>query len=230
MSSIFVFFQVGPQVDIPELFVRSLRKHNPGAIIIQCSDLKSATISGVDEVRRLDGDYANLVAFRLQCFSELAPNEPALYLDSDMVCLRPIEPETLASVHHVAVCKREFATNELFNTSIFGMDLAEYSGRTLGELYPYVGCATATNGPTFWKECLANLMRLDPKFHFFYGDQQVIRDLVQSGRYNVRHLRESIYACLPERLGQSLDKPKLVHFKGQGRKPLMLEWAQRFGL
>ena len=230
MSSVFVFLQVGREVDIPELFVRSLRKHNPDARIIQCSDPNSAAIPGVDEVRRLDGDCANLMTFRLQCFAEQAPNEPALYLDRDMICMRAIDPEALTGPHHVGVCKREFATGELFNASLFGMDLAEYAGKSMGEVYPYVACATATIGPRFWKDCLANLMTLDPKFHFCYGDQEAIRNIVQSERYGVRFLRESIYARLPEALGQSLDQPKFVHFKGRWRKPLMLEWASRFGL
>lgn len=223
----FVFLHVGPDASLPALLVRSIRAVHGDAQIIQCSDHATAAVAGVDEVRRFEGDTTTLMTFRLASFAALEQPAPALYLDTDMLCVGPLEPQSMLGDCEVAVCSREFGRAALFNTRFGGLDLTEYAGKTIGEIYPYVACATVTRGAAFWADCLANLASLPPKFRRWYGDQEAIRNVVSLGKYRTAHLPESVYGCLPERRTNDSAAPRLLHFKGAARKPLMLEYAKR---
>lgn len=227
MSAAFVFLHVGPAVEQPTLLVRSLRLFHPDAEVIQCTDRSTSEISGVSAVHRLEGDTSNLMTYRLASFAALERLEPALYLDTDMLCVAPIDPAAVLGGCDVAVCNREFSRGALINTRFNGLDLGEYEGRTLGEVYPYVACATIASSARFWQDCLANLHTLHRKFHSWYGDQEAIRNVVGCGKYKVGLLPESIYGLLPEAAGPRLASPRLLHFKGHHRKPLMIEFAKQ---
>ncbi len=138
-----------------------------------------------------------------------------------------IYPEMILDGYDVAVCRREFNRSDLLNTRFRGLDLSEYSGKTLDDVYPYVACATVTDGGSFWADCLVNLTSLHRKFHYWYGDQEAIRNIVGSGKYRSVLLPESIYGCLPEYSARISPGPSPLHFKGPGRKPMMLEYARR---
>jgi hypothetical protein len=229
MTPVFVFLHVGHDPTLPTLLVRSLRAQHPVAEIIQCTDLRTERVEGVDMVSRQAGDTGNLMTFRLEGFAALGLRRPAFYLDTDMLCVRPLDLASVMAGVDVAVCRREYHRDGIFNVHIHDLDLSEYDGRTLGEVYPYVACATASADDSFWLDCRQNLRRLHPKFHYWYGDQEAIRNIADSGEYRVRYLPESVYGRLPDEppLGTP---PCLLHFKGEARKALMLETAQRLGL
>jgi len=109
------------------------------------------------------------------------------------------------------------------------MSLHEYSGMRVGAVYPYIACATISGRREFWSDCLDNLLRLDPKFHSWYGDQEAIRNVIRSGKYRISTLPESVYGCLPE-YEKRVPPPKIIHFKGSGRKSLMIARASQLGL
>ena len=229
MSATFVFLHVGPASGFPTLLVRSIRAIQSDAEIIQCTDATTPVIEGVNSAARFAGDISNLMTFRLQSFATLNHAKPALYLDTDMLCVSRIDPVSELGECDVAVCHREFNCASPFNTGFAGLDLSEYTNMTLGDVYPYVACATVTRDGTFWSECLDNLRTLAPKFHYWYGDQEAIRNVIRSGRFNSKLLPESRYGCLPE-AHASAEAPYLMHFKGAHRKPLMLEFARKRGL
>lgn len=215
----FVFLHVGEEPNV-ELFVRSIQLTNPGSRIIQCSDNNTKQIDGVSDVFRLDTDAKNLMTFRLQAFADLRLREPAIYLDTDMLVLGKIEPDRLLENHEVACCERSFGRDGLINTSFKGMDLSEYTGKTLGEIYPVLACFTITKSSIFWETCFEYLLALDKKFHWWYGDQEAMRDVVKNKVFATCRLPESHVACLPE--FATNDKPPIcLHFKGPQRKAHM---------
>ncbi len=222
-----VFMHVGPDVWVPTIMARSFRKHNPRARIIQMSDAVSPAIEGVDEVFRQQLCDRNLMLFRMRCFAALAIDAPSWFLDTDMLCNRMLEfeAETPAAA---AVCLREFDCDKIFNHTYADMDMSEYKGRTMGSIYPYVACTTRLERPGFWTDCLAAIEALDPKFHFWYGDQEAIRNVIDAGRYPVGTLPESLYACPPEYENPSV-QPYISHYKGH-RKLQMLQRAARESL
>ncbi|HEX7886290.1 MAG TPA: hypothetical protein VF474_09965 [Phenylobacterium sp.] len=224
--SVIAFMHIGEQTQLPTIMVRSFRRHNPGIRIVQVADQDSPAIEGVDDTVRSPMADGNVMLFRMRCFAALATEEPTWFLDTDMLCNRPLELDE-ADVT-VAVCQREFGTQAIFNHRFGGMDLSEYEGRTMGSIYPYVGCATYVNRSNFWADCLQDMEALDPKFFNWYGDQEAIRNVVNSSQRPVAMLRESLYACLPEHAGQ-MSAPYIFHYKGQ-RKRVMLERAAAEGL
>ncbi len=225
----FVFLHVrnklaGDQAIFPIILVRSLRQQNPKARIVQCTDADTKEVAGVDEVVRVNSDAENLVLFRLECFAGII--EPAMFLDTDMICVRPIDPATTLGSDDVALCARNYDLNKKVQPKGY-IDLPEYSQRTYGEVYPYVACTTITKDQRFWIDCHDRLAAMEPKFWKWFGDQEAIRDAAR--KYRVRLLPEKTYGCLLDRQDEDRD-PILIHFKGAKRKKMMLDAAVMAGL
>jgi hypothetical protein len=223
------FLHVGQDTVLPRILVRSIRQYNPDAHIAQCTDRASPDVSGVDQVFRLDGDTDRLMTFRLRCFAGLTISEPTLFLDTDMVCTDRIDAAAELGGHDVAVCVREFNKDMLLDPRAMDLDLHEYEGRTLNEVYPYLACAVIAKNPEFWSLCLSNLMSLPDKFHRWFGDQEAMRNVIADSDWSVGRLRESLYACLPHAVNDPTHRPKLFHFKGPMRKQWMIDGAREAG-
>ena len=224
----FVFLHVGND-SAPALLCKSILRCMPDAEIIQCTDSTSEKIPGVTEVVRFEGDTNNLMTFRLECFAGLNIEKSAIYIDTDILILDKIIPDELLGESEVALCERTFDRNNPINTKFRGMDLSEYNGKTLGEVYPIIACFTVTKSSQFWQDCKENLESLDKKFHFWYGDQEAMRNVVASKKYATAFLPESKVACLPEHATPSYS-PIALHFKGAKRKPWMQDVASQLKL
>ena len=224
------FFHVGHDLVCPTLLVRSIRKHHSDAMILQCSDFSAPQIEGTDAVHRIEGDVANLMTFRLTCFSRLQIDAPTIFLDTDMLCLQKLDFSAILQDNDIAVCHRQFSTKSFFNIASESFPLPEYADKTLGQAWPYIPCATVTRSSDLWNDCLQNLLQLHPKFHRWYGDQEAIRNVVTSKKYKMAILLESIYACLPEVQPFYGNDVKLLHFKGPDRKSMIIDYAKRTGL
>ena len=218
----FVFLQVGDD-PFAEMMVSSITLSNPNSHIIQCSDPKTGKIKDVSQVFRLDSDPTNLMTFRLEAFSKLKLAEPAIYLDTDMLILKEIFADQFLQDTEVALCNRSFARDLLINTRFRNMDLSEYCNKTLGEIYPILACFTVTKSHEFWDACLTNLWGLDKKFHWWYGDQEAMRNIANGGIFSTRYLAESQVACLPEHFNAHTNA-SCIHFKGANRKSQMRDF------
>ena len=217
----FVFLHVGADPYV-ELLVHSIRKTNPNARVIQCTDKLTEKVHGTTEIYRHNGDTSNLMTFRLEAFSALRLQEPAIYLDTDMIVLGEISPEAILKDSQVICCKRSFERDSPINTSFRGMDLSEYQHQTLAEVYPIIACFTITEDSSFWLECFEDLIKLDQKFHRWYGDQEAMRNVASSGKFRINYLPESHIACLPE-FAQKDISPLCLHVNGGQRKVWMKE-------
>lgn len=214
----FVFLHVG--VDpLVELLVSSIHRTNPHARVIQCSDPLTSQVDGTTEIYRHCGDTSNLMTFRLEAFSALGLREPAIYLDTDMLVLTELNPAEILAEADVACCERSFGRDALVNTSFRGMDLSEYENKTFGEVYPILAAFTVTRTCEFWDACFERLVAIDKKFHYWYGDQEAMRDIARTNRFRTRLVPESMFACLPEFARDT--PPKVLHFKGAQRKKSM---------
>lgn len=221
----FVFFHVGHDLNV-NLLVKSIKATNPNAQIIQCSDFSTTKIDGVTDIFRLVSDVNNLMTLRLEIFSKLKLDYPAIYIDTDMLILKEVQINSLLNSYDVVCCQRSFALNDLINISFRGMDLSEYKNKTLGEIYPIIACFTLTKNYEFWYACYENLLTLDTKFHTWYGDQEAMRNIINSNRFKAGFLPESMVACLPEFFNFN-DPPISLHFKGAQRKVWMKDIFQQ---
>jgi len=206
-------FHVGDDVTQPARLIASIRRYMPSAKVIVCSDNKTPDM---DCDIRFDHyvDRNHIMTERLNAFAELNLNEPALYVDSDMVFLESVYPEDVLGDDEVVICRRSFNQDAIFNVEQRGLEFPEYQGMTLDEVYPYLACFTVTRSNQYWKELISIAENLDTKFHVWYGDQEAIR--MYAERYSVKAVEERHYACLPEQASQ-VNRPKILHYKG-GRK------------
>lgn len=225
-----VFMQVGDDPTF-ELFVWSVKLTNPSLNIIQCSDLTTKQINGTHHIHRISADPTNLMTFRLEAFSSLGLNEPAVYVDNDLIFLRSLDnlSEKLNG-HRVGLCRRDYKrTVEFSDEHISTYNLSEYRGVTLDEVYPYLACFTYSETASLWSSCLEVLKSIDPKFHKWYGDQEALRIISASGEFPHADLSENEYACVLDCFEDNKELAKAVHFKG-GRKVDMVRFAKHIGL
>jgi hypothetical protein len=224
--STFVFFHVGADISQPTAMVASLRRHNPGAEIIQVTDKDTPTIPGVTWAHPTEGNPEYLMLWRTRAFAALQLAQPALYMDTDMLVRRPLHPELLLGDAVIAVTRRSFMREAIFNAKQRGQDYSEHANKTLDAVYPYIGCCTITPDGFAWEQLAEMYDRLEPKYKTWYGDQEVLREYVNRlPPFVVAHLPEHQYACLPEHFGEH-PNPVIAHYKGN-RKAQMFTDAAR---
>ena len=222
----FVFFHVGSDTSLPTMLTKTIKLTNPSAEVIQCSDETTPLVEGVDHVQRGEYDPNRLMIGRLRAFSSLGLTRPALYLDTDMLVIKPIQINEILQGKHASFCARSFNFYGPFIGSQRGLDFSEYAGQPLGEVYPYVACSTITQDWTVWGELAKTLEGLHPKFKQWYGDQEAMKTWAKKNPVQFKTHTERELGCLPEEK-EHLPGASILHFKGVARKPLMLKLFQR---
>jgi hypothetical protein len=212
----FVFFHVGQDISYPQKMVKSILRHNPDADIIMCTDTDTPDVMGITARAESEVDKDNLMYSRMKAYSLLAIDTPALYMDTDMIVLNKIAVKDLLADRDVAFLQRTFNSDAEFNIEQRGIQFDEYKGKTLGELYPYVGCIVVAKSEV-WKDLLSIYDELDTKFKKWYGDQEALRIFFERHSERVAVITESEYGCLPE---YAHADAKILHYKGEARKKL----------
>jgi len=219
--NVYVFFFVGDDVSQPQMLVDTIRWVDPNSEVVHCADAGTPHIAGVSRRAEVKGDRARLMTYRLKAFAESGVDRPAIYVDTDMLCLRAIDSVALSRQYPVRFCSRQFAVDAPFNGRFRGMDFTEYDKQPLGVVYPYVACATVTPDAGVWGVLGAVLDRIEPKFSIWYGDQEAIKRFCSLKGINPSHgLPETLFGCLPE-YSNLIGEAYLLHYKGPSRKALM---------
>jgi len=217
---------VGEDLNTPTLMVDSIRLLMPTARVIQCTDLHTPKINGVSAVFRKAIDPERLMISRLKLFFQVGLNEPAIYLDTDMLLVSRFDPRQVLGNKRIAVCRRSFHRDTNFNTEMRGEEFAEYEGQPLGLVYPFLACSTITQNSGFWLDCLRELEKKPAKYARWYGDQEAIKLVIPClDQSEVAYISEEIYGCLPEFAGRLRSRPILLHFKGASRKTAMIRYS-----
>lgn len=164
---------------------------------------------------------------RLEGFAKLGLDKPAIYLDTDMLVIKRIAPSELLGGRTALLCKRSFNLEGAFVGNQRGIDFTEYDGMPLGQVYPYVACATISKDSDFWHSLAEILHGLEAKYMEWYGDQEAMRawaSKTKSSAYGF--LPESTFGCLPEEK-KFLPSAQILHFKGAHRKALMAKFYKK---
>ncbi len=222
MTTHFIFFHVG-DITLPSLLVKTIRKFNPDSKIHFLTDKITNDVNGVDEIFRLDLDRNYLMTARLEAYSKYQLIDPAIYIDSDMLLLRPID-FYIFSDNDVYLCKRENNCNNKFNHNLNDLDFTEYKGMTLDQVYPFLACFVYTKNFKFWEDCYSRILNLDEKFKIWYGDQEVLREVYKSRDYKFGIINENLISALPEH--SDPDKTFFAHFKSKYLKDFMPQCAK----
>lgn len=75
------------------MLVQSIRFFNPTTQIIYCTDKENPDIEGITRRVQSTGNRRQLMSFRIGAFAEALLDYPALYIDTDMLCTKPIDPK-----------------------------------------------------------------------------------------------------------------------------------------
>jgi hypothetical protein len=216
----FAFFHVGDDISQPQKMVKSLLRHNPDAYITMYTDRDTPDVMGITQRVESEVNREELCYHRVKAYAETPATliVPVMYLDTDMLVQGEIVVKDLLEPHkNVTFLRREFQRDAVFNVDQRGINFSEYEGKTIDEVYPYVGCTVVAEGVHVWKDLLAIYDALDPKFRRWYGDQEALRIYAEKYPERVSEINESVYGCLPE---HKTDDAKILHFKGEARKKL----------
>lgn len=226
-QSKFCFFHIGSDSSCPQMLVDSIRKFNPNSEIVYCTDNQSPNINGVTCRLEFDGNPSEIMTFRLKSFANTGIVGPAVYLDTDMLCLRPFDPALVLGNKDLYICKRSFSENVLFNGNFRGMNYLEYDQMPLGEVYPYLACTTITRNSEEWIELADVCDGLSKKFRIWFGDQEALKIIAKrKSEEQLGFMPEHTYACLPENVDY-VAQATFLHFKGAERKSLMIDFYKK---
>lgn len=204
-------------------FVSSIKTNYPNCNIIQCSDLDSPKIKGTDFIFREKIDINKIMEGRIFSYSKLNLKNTSIYLDSDMLLVRKIPFELFIDKADVFLLKRSFNLDGRLPKLFRGQIYEDHLKGTLGNIYPYIGCFIISKNNKFWKDCLKIYKRFNNNYKFWFGDQKVLREIVERNLYNFAFLNESDFACPPQFINQN-KQPYLIHFKGKIYKTLIKEY------
>jgi len=218
--STFVFFHVGEDVSMPAKMVQSLKAVMPDSRVIMCTEIKSTIPEGVDDVSYSEGNAEELMEWRLRAFARVRLTSPAMYIDTDMLFVLPVDPAAILGDKEIAFCRRDFDRDAAFNGEQRGGMFRRWAGIPLGTLFPYLACATVTKDYHPWHAMSMLMTLMDKERRTWYGDQEALRVYSHMLHpYLVGEFSEAQYACLPDKRREG-DVPHILHYKGPARK----EW------
>lgn len=211
--STFVFFHVGDDVSVPAKLVDSIQKTNPGAEIVMCTDSATPALEGVRRFE-CEVDREFLMLSRWEAYAGLNLDGPAVYLDTDMIVRGFVNVPALLGDKDYVFLSRTFDRMTPFNGQQRGLDFSEHHERPIGVVYPILGCFIITRSGKQWGTLLhGEYTRLPEKYKRWYGDQEVLREMLNTLKASEFNLvEESLFACLPEHV--STNSPFIVHYKG----------------
>lgn len=219
----FVFFHIGNDISMPKMLVDSINLTNPGADIIQCTDLTTPLVPGITKKLRISGNPNEIMSFRINAFNKAKLLNPAIYLDTDMLVIKKININQLLGKSFALMCKRNYTLEGAFIGNQRGLTFHEYDKKPLGEVFPFVACATITKDYKFWSLLSDEILTLDSRFQKWYGDQEAMKNVYfkLKNQLNFGYLNESEFGYLPgEKM--SPEPVKIIHFKGN-KKELMTQ-------
>jgi hypothetical protein len=204
-------------------FVSSIKKYHPESKILQCTDLETPKITGVDEVFRIDVNQNKIMEARMLSYSKLNISEPSVYLDTDMLILRKLPYNLLHDKAEVILLSRSFNKDKFVPEKFRGQIYKKHNNGTLGEIYPFIGCFTISKSNDFWKTCYEMYKKLDVNYKFWFGDQKILKQIVETKKFDIAFLQESDFACPPSFISNN-KTPFILHFKGKVSKKLIKKY------
>lgn len=217
------FFWVGNDITLPALLVRSAR-HVLGdaASIVQLTDRTTPEVEGVTSVMRTKLSDRIMVA-RLEAYARCGVKSPTLFLDADMLILRPFALPALGDGELGLTVREE---DDEINWR-YPMEFPEFEGRTLMQEMPYIYSFVYSRSELPFLRQLTRLNKMPKRFQLWYGDQVTLKREIDEGRSRAVHFDAGIYNRtvrssieFREILGRP-SWPAIVHFKGRNSKAEM---------
>lgn len=217
-----VFFWKGQDLTWPTILVLSLRRtFGADMEVVQLSDPDTPQVEGVTRCQRMKLPAPIMMA-RIQAYSTLEIAEPTLFMDADMMVVKPFDLPPLQA-NEVGVTPRDDHT--LINWHM-PVDFPEFENKYFDEEMPYIGSFVYTASPEIFRRQLEGMRKMVPRLQQWYGDQVTLKAEIDSGRFvrrdiNVRHFNRTVRTVgeFNVLLGTDFDVC-IVHFKGPKGKEI----------
>ena len=218
----FYFFHIGNDNDLAQMMINSIKFTNKNSKIYQLTDKNTPQIDKVDDCYRFDGNKNNIMKFRMEAYSktQLNKNRYSLFLDTDMLVLKKLNLSKYFKNSEVLLCKREINVHQIVNIDFNNMDMQEYNNKSVGEVWPYLGCLIGVKNSSSLIRMNQMYNNLEEKYKIWYGDQIILKTFVHQNYSKTSFVGELEYAHVPSDNKISKDT-KIIHFKGNRLKPYM---------
>lgn len=185
---------------LAEMMVESVKRAMPGVEVLQMTDTTTKAIDGVDDVRRIEIDSPWLMPYRLKHLAALDGEN--IILDTDVLVQEDLR-QVFEQQFDVALTKRDVGL-------IDGLDM------------PYNIGVMFSRCPAFWQEANEYSLTLPDNQQMWFGDQLAVKEVAQSGRFNVAELDCDVWNYSPNTKFFDPKGRKVIHFKGTTRKVWMV--------
>lgn len=222
------FFWIGQDVTIPTLLCRSIRNvFGPRFNVYQLSDHLTPKVEGVTHFKKMKLSPHIMVA-RLEAYAALDVTEPTLFLDADMLVLRPFDLPQLAE-NEVGVTIRG-ARDTLHFSEQYLERYPEFANKDTAQVMPYIFSFVYVHSQLLFLRQLIALRKLPKRYHRWFGDQITLKNEIDSStRFTARYFDITLYNRTVRSRGEFeevIASPQpvfLAHFKGPESKSVMFE-------
>lgn len=189
--------------------VRSARASIKKAEVYHLTDNDSPAVDGVDDTIRMK--LEPMARMRMRHHGLLTGEW--LFVDTDVVFQQDVR-NVFQNDFDIAVCDREW-------------DHVKPAGGFTDRM-PWNMGVVFSRTPAFWTECYQRVRLLDKQKQRWMGDQEAFCDVIEEGQFKVHQLPGAVYNFPPaldnNESSQAIEaKAAIVHFKGEQRKPMMLQ-------
>ncbi len=206
-------------------FINSIKKYHPQSKIIHCTDIITKSFDGVDVVHRVKFDTNFLMYGKIKSFSTLKIDRTSIYLDPDMLIMKTVPIDSIENKADVFLLKRTF-NNEANIPLVFrGLKFSNHQNKKYTDVYPYIACLVICKQQIFWKKCLDYFNNIDYVYKLWFGDQEILRLMVEKKTFTFGFIEEKDFACPPQNL-KGNTRPFIIHFKGKINKLMIKKYYE----
>ncbi len=195
----------------------SIKKHHPNSKIIQITNNSEKKILGIDFVERFDFSNENIMHDFIKVQIKIIKKYgPTVFLDADMLIIKPIEEFFSNDKFDFSITKRSsHYNNSYINPKIHKENFPELVGQKWGEVMPYNAGIYYCNKIETLDYMLSVFKSMSKNFYKWYGDQIALSELVKSKKFKINFFDGEIYNYTPKSPFEDFSEKKVLHFKGK---------------
>ena len=215
------FVSLGNQsVKCANFLVKSIKKYNSNFQIIQISSAEDKTVLDINEKFIFDFNLSKFMLNRLESQIEVVKKYgPTIFLDSDMLVNDNLNSIfDLLTKYDLIFTKRKnnFFMQDTFFNQEHGVTIKfnEFKNKKINEVMPFNGGFLGVSNTSSLEKLLDIYLKLNLKFHYWYGDQIALKKIYDTNEYKI-YILDSNYNHNVKNLTDYEKKVFVYHFKGR---------------
>ncbi|MDC3075601.1 hypothetical protein OA258_04100 [Pelagibacteraceae bacterium] len=171
-------------------------------------------------VRRLKNQNPNLQILIKEPFNNTRQGRDIFYKNPYLTSIDKFKEKA-----DVFLLKRSFNNNVVVPKIFRGLEFLKHKDKSYADLYPFVACLVICNNADFWIKCLSYFNQIEPIYKIWFGDQEILRKMVNNNDFKFGFIEERDFGCPPQNLSGKT-RPFLIHFKGKINKDIIKKYYQ----